>query len=140
MVVRFVPQGPGHRFGKLTVADTASAAPLSIGLLGEGSGPVVSFTPAQITTVPGTFPSGAGLLSSALGLAVDWRRYALYRRHRQQRCSLCGFKRRNTGSFERVWHRRAGWNYDGHCRASLFHRPLHRLSSGARCCRRCDYI
>ena len=71
VVVRFTPQGPGHRFGKLTVADTASAAPLSIGLLGEGSGPVVSFTPAQITTVPGTLPSGAGLLSSALGLAVD---------------------------------------------------------------------
>jgi hypothetical protein len=71
VVVRFTPQGPGHRFGKLTVADTASAAPLSIGLLGEGSGPVVSFTPAQITTVPGTLPSGAGLLSSALSLAVD---------------------------------------------------------------------
>ena len=71
MVVRFTPQGPGHRFGKLTVADTASAAPLSIGLLGEGSGPVVSFTPAQITTVPGTLPSGVGLLSGALGLAVD---------------------------------------------------------------------
>ena len=71
VVVRFTPQGPGHRFGKLTVADTASAAPLSIGLLGEGSGPVVSFTPAQITTVPGTLPSGVGLLSSALSLAVD---------------------------------------------------------------------
>ncbi len=71
VVVRFTPQGPGHRLGKLTVADTASAAPLSIGLLGEGSGPVVSFTPAQITTVPGTLPSGVGLLSSALGLAVD---------------------------------------------------------------------
>ncbi len=71
VVVRFTPQGPGHRFGKLTVADTVSAAPLSIGLLGEGSGPVVSFTPAQITTVPGTLPSGVGLLSSALGLAVD---------------------------------------------------------------------
>jgi hypothetical protein len=71
VVVRFTPQGPGHRFGKLTVADTASAAPLSVGLLGEGSGPVVSFTPAQITTVPATFPSGTGLLSSALSLAVD---------------------------------------------------------------------
>ena len=71
VVVRFTPQGPGHRFGKLTVADTASAAPMSIGLLGEGSGPVVSFTPAKITTVPGTFPSGVGLLSSALSLAVD---------------------------------------------------------------------
>lgn len=71
LAVRFTPQGPGHRFGKLTVADTASAAPMMIGLVGEGSGPVVSFTPSQITTVPGTFPSGAGLLSSALSLAVD---------------------------------------------------------------------
>ena len=71
LAVRFTPQGPGHRFGKLTVADTASAVPLSIALLGEGFGPAVSFTPAEITTVPGTFPSGAGLLSSALSLAVD---------------------------------------------------------------------
>ncbi len=71
LAVRFTPQGPGHRFGKLTVADTASVSPMMIGLLGEGSGPVVSFTPAQITTVPGTFPSGAGLLSGALSLAVD---------------------------------------------------------------------
>ncbi len=71
VVVRFTPQGPGHRLGKLTVADTASAVPLSIGLLGEGSGPVVSFTPAQITTVPGTLPSGVALLNGALSLAVD---------------------------------------------------------------------
>jgi hypothetical protein len=71
LAVRFTPQGPGHRFGKLTVADTASAEPLIIGLLGESFGPVVSFTPAVITTVPGTYPSGAGLLSGALSLAVD---------------------------------------------------------------------
>ena len=71
LAVRFTPQGPGHRFGKLTVADTASAVPLSIGLLGEGYGPVVSFAPAEITTVAGTYPSGAGLLSGALSLAVD---------------------------------------------------------------------
>ena len=71
MAIRFTPQGPGHRFGKLTFVDTASAAPFSIGLLGEGYAPVVSFRPALITTVPGTFPSGAGLLSGALSLAVD---------------------------------------------------------------------
>ena len=65
------PAGARSPAWQLTVADTASAAPLSIGLLGEGSGPVVSFTPAQITTVPGTLPSGFGLLSSALSLAVD---------------------------------------------------------------------
>jgi hypothetical protein len=71
LAVRFTPQGPGHRFGKLTVVDTASAAPLSIGLVGDGLAPVVSFRPALITTVPGTFPSGTGLLSGALNLAVD---------------------------------------------------------------------
>ena len=32
---------------------------------------MVSFTPAQITTVPGTYPSGAGLISGATALAVD---------------------------------------------------------------------
>jgi hypothetical protein len=71
LAVRFTPQGPGHRFGKLTVVDTASAAPLSIGLVGDGFAPVVSFRPALITTVPGTYPSKAGLLSGALSLAVD---------------------------------------------------------------------
>src|SRR5271154_1130404 len=71
VAVRFTPQGPGHRFGKLTVVDTASAAPLSIGLVGDGFAPVVSFRPALITTVPGTYPSKAGLLSGALSLAVD---------------------------------------------------------------------
>ena len=71
VVVRFTPQGPGHRFGKLTVSDSASPTPMSIGLLGEGTAPVVSFTPAQINTVPGTLPSGVGLLDNALSLAVD---------------------------------------------------------------------
>ena len=65
VLVRFAPQGPGRRIGKLTISHTASAEPDSIGLGGFGYAPVVSFTPALITTVPGTYPSSTGLLSSA---------------------------------------------------------------------------
>ena len=142
VVVRFTPQGPGHRFGKLTVADTASAAPLSIGLLGEGSGPVVSFTPAQITTVPGTFPSGAGLLSSALGLAVDGGD-TLYiadtgnnavRYVDSSGAMSTRLFRACSASPRRIP------DYDGHCRVCVFHPPLHRRSSSARLWRSCDDI
>jgi sugar lactone lactonase YvrE len=71
VLVRFTPQGPGHRLGKLTVAHSAAAEPLSVGLNGFGYAPVVSFTPALITTVPGTFSSGEGLLNNSKNLAVD---------------------------------------------------------------------
>lgn len=71
LVVRFTPQGPGHRLGFVSVTHSAAATPAMVGLLGNGYAPVISFLPAQITTVPGTFPSGVGLLRSALNLAVD---------------------------------------------------------------------
>jgi hypothetical protein len=71
LLVRFTPQGPGARLGKLTITHTASAQPFSIGLGGFGYAPVVSFNPALISTVPGSFPSGKGLLTSALNLTVD---------------------------------------------------------------------
>jgi hypothetical protein len=57
--------------GKLTIANTASAQPASIGLGGSGFAPVVSFIPAIITTVPGTLTSGSGLLNGAQNLTVD---------------------------------------------------------------------
>lgn len=69
--VRFNPQGAGRRLGRLTITHTASPEPENVGLGGYGYAPVVSFTPAVIATVPGTFSSGAGLLSDALGLATD---------------------------------------------------------------------
>jgi len=71
LLVSFTPQGPGWRLGKLTITNTASEQPLSIGLGGNGFAPVVSFTPALISTVLGTFVSGAGLLNGAQNLTVD---------------------------------------------------------------------
>ena len=71
LLVHFTPQGPGRRFGKLTITHTASPEVFSIGLGGSGYAPVVSFTPGLMTTVPGTYPSNAGLLSGAKNLTVD---------------------------------------------------------------------
>ena len=70
-LVRFTPQGAGRRLGKLTIAHSGSATPDAFGLGGYGYSPIVSFTPAAITTVPGTYPSSKGLLSGAPNLAVD---------------------------------------------------------------------
>jgi hypothetical protein len=69
--VRFSPQGAGNRLGKITVKHPASATSFTLGLGGYGYAPVLSFTPAIITTVVGTYPSSKGLLSSATGIAVD---------------------------------------------------------------------
>lgn len=69
LLVQFDPQGPGRRLGNVTITNTASATPFSLGLGGFGFAPVVSFTPAVISTVPGTFPSSKGLLTSAKNLA-----------------------------------------------------------------------
>ncbi len=71
LLVRFTPQGPGRRLGKVTISHTASVVPFAFGIGGYGYAPVVSFTPAVISTVPGTFPSSAGLLNGAQNLAVD---------------------------------------------------------------------
>jgi hypothetical protein len=71
LLVRFTPQGPGRRLGELTITHTASAQPFAIGLGGNGYAPVVSFTPALISTVPGTYVSSAGLLNGAQNLTVD---------------------------------------------------------------------
>lgn len=71
LLVSFSPKGAGSRLGKITIAHSASPHPTSIGLTGYGYAPVISFTPAVITTVPGTYPSSAGLLSGALNLTVD---------------------------------------------------------------------
>jgi Bacterial Ig-like domain (group 3) len=71
LMVRFTPQGPGHRMGKVTIAHTAGVEPENVGLLGYGYAPVVSFTPSMLNTVTGTFPANKGLLSGAANLAVD---------------------------------------------------------------------
>jgi hypothetical protein len=68
--VTFTPQGPGHRTGSLSVAHTASATPFLTPIGGTAYGPVVSFIPSQIQTVPGTYSSG-GTLSNPQGLTID---------------------------------------------------------------------
>jgi hypothetical protein len=71
LLVRFNPQGPGHRLGFINVSHTADAKPMSFGLTGNGYSPVVSFTPSQITTVAGTVASGTGTIKSATNMAMD---------------------------------------------------------------------
>ena len=71
LLVRFTPQGPGHRFGRVELKPEGVAEPLSLGLTGYGYAPVASFTPAVISTVSGSNPSGKGLISGATNLAVD---------------------------------------------------------------------
>ncbi|MGP8250792.1 MAG: choice-of-anchor D domain-containing protein, partial [Terracidiphilus sp.] len=71
LLVRFTPQGAGRRLGKLTVSNTASPQPMAFGLGGSGYAPIISFTPAIITTVPASHPSNVALLSGAQNLAVD---------------------------------------------------------------------
>ena len=71
LFVRFTAQGPGRRFGRMSIHHSASAEPFTIGLNGEGCAPAINFTPSVITTVPGTFPANKGLLSQAHNLAVD---------------------------------------------------------------------
>jgi hypothetical protein len=71
VLVRFTPQGAGNRLGSLTVSTNVSATPMAFGLGGYGYAPIISFIPAQISTVPGTYPSSVGLLSGAQNLTID---------------------------------------------------------------------
>lgn len=71
LLVRFDPQGPGHRLGHLEITHSAEAEPLYVGLVGNGYAPVISFTPAQITTVPASVSAGIGTVKSVTSLAID---------------------------------------------------------------------
>jgi hypothetical protein len=71
LLVRFNPQGPGHRLGFIRVSNSVEATPMSFGLVGNGYSPVVSFTPSQINTVPVTVSAGTGVISGASSIAVD---------------------------------------------------------------------
>jgi hypothetical protein len=71
LLVRFTPQGPGHRMGKVTITHTQSTKPLVVGLLGYGYLPVVSFTPGVIATVSATISAGKGVINGARSLFVD---------------------------------------------------------------------
>lgn len=71
VLVRFNPQGPGHRLGHLEVSNSTEADPLFVGLVGNGYAPVISFTPSIISTVASTVSAGTGLIKSATNIAVD---------------------------------------------------------------------
>jgi hypothetical protein len=71
LLVRFNPQGPGHRLGFISVANSVEANPMSFGLTGNGYAPVVSFTPSVIGTIPSTVSAGTGLIKSATNMAID---------------------------------------------------------------------
>lgn len=74
LLVRFTPQGPGNRLGRLLITYSGSGSPtgpFAAGLGGIGYEPVINFIPAVITTVPGSFPSSVGLLSGAHNLTID---------------------------------------------------------------------
>lgn len=70
--IAFTPQGPGHRTGKLSIAHSASVAPLLTPIGGTGYAPAISFTPSLITSVPGTYSSTTGgALLNPQALAID---------------------------------------------------------------------
>ena len=71
LLVRFDPQGPGHRLGFITVTHTAEATPASFGLTGNGYSPIVSFTPSLMSTVPSSVSAGTGTIKSATSMAID---------------------------------------------------------------------
>jgi hypothetical protein len=71
LMVRFSPQGPGHRSGSLNISNSAEAKPMFVGLTGNGYAPVVSFTPSQITTVAATVSGTTGTIKSSKNLAMD---------------------------------------------------------------------
>lgn len=69
--VRFTPQGPGNRLGQVVVSHTGSTSATTFSLSGYSYEPAINFVPSLITTVPGTFTSGAGLLNGAQFLSTD---------------------------------------------------------------------
>lgn len=65
------PKGPGKRAGQLIFASNESATPDVVGLQGDTLGAVLSFIPAQISTVSQTMPGGKPLFNQAIALATD---------------------------------------------------------------------
>jgi hypothetical protein len=72
LFVRFTPQGPGRRLGRVLITHSGSGSnPVPFVVSGFSYQPVISFIPSTITTVPGTYPSNVGLLNGAQNLAID---------------------------------------------------------------------
>jgi Bacterial Ig-like domain (group 3)/Abnormal spindle-like microcephaly-assoc'd, ASPM-SPD-2-Hydin len=70
VLVRFTPQGPGRRLGRLNVSQTASPQPAAVGLGGYGYAPVIAFVPAATYTLSPTYSSPNGVLKNAQNLAI----------------------------------------------------------------------
>jgi hypothetical protein len=71
LLMRFTPQGPGNRLGRLTISTGNSATPMAFGIGGIGYSPALSFIPSVIQTVAGSYPANVGLLNSAQNLTVS---------------------------------------------------------------------
>jgi len=71
LLVRFTPQGPGRRVGRLTISHSGAGSPVPLLVTGYGHAPALSFIPALITTVPASYPSKKALLNNAHNLIVD---------------------------------------------------------------------
>jgi hypothetical protein len=71
LLIRFTPQGPGRRLGRINISHSGSSSPTPFVVSGFSYAPVVSFVPSVITTVPATYPNNIGLLSGAVNMAFD---------------------------------------------------------------------
>lgn len=71
LLVRFTPTGAGRRIGRIKISHTGFGSPTPMVVSGFSSQPVVSFVPALITTLPGSYPASKGLLSGAQNLTFD---------------------------------------------------------------------
>ena len=69
--VAFTPQGPGHRTGKVTLADSEAKPLIVVPTGGDSDGPALSFVPAQIVTLSGTYPSDEGLFLKPQAIDID---------------------------------------------------------------------
>ena len=71
LLVRFTPQGPGHRLGSVKITHSAETTATTLSLVGNAYTPAISFIPAIISTVPGTVAAGTGTITSSSSLAED---------------------------------------------------------------------
>jgi len=70
-LVRFAPQGPGRRLGRLSISHTASPEPAAFGLGGYGYAPAIAFVPSRTYTVASTYGGANGVLNAAQNITVD---------------------------------------------------------------------
>ena len=92
LLVRFTPQGPGNRLGKITVTHSGSITPDAFGL---GAYPTCPWSASSRQSSP-PCPAPTHQQGPAERRAAThgrWRRFSLYRRHRQRGHPLHRFQR-----------------------------------------------